>query len=140
LTKVDMTGEVDVLGIDIDYNDYWVWKAIEVIKPRLVIIEYNASLRPPLSLVVPYKPDHTWTGGNFFGASLEALVRLGRAKGYRMVGCCFAGVNAFFVREDLCGDRFLEPATAEEHYEPERYFTRVMPSGHVGRPGGFQSV
>ena len=140
LRGAGVTGEIDLIGIDIDYNDYWVWKAIEVVNPRVVMIEYNASLRPPLSLVVPYDPTRGWRGGNYFGASLEALVRLGRAKGYRIVGCCFAGVNAFFVREDLCGGLFVEPATSEEHYEPPRYFARMMPAGHSGRPGPFQNV
>src|SRR5215471_17621430 len=138
--EADVVGEIDILSIDIDYNDFWVWKAIEVIKPRVVVIEYNTTLRPPLSLVVPYEPSGVWKGGNYFGASLEALVRLGRAKGYRIVGCCFAGVNAFFVRDELCGDLFLEPATSEEHYEPDRYFYRMMPAGHAGRPGRYQTV
>jgi hypothetical protein len=140
LSQAGVTGEVDMLGIDIDNNDYWVWKAIEIVRPRLVVIEYNTSLRPPLSLVVPYEPLRAWDGSNYFGASLEALVRLGRTKGYRIVGCCFAGVNAFFVRDDLCRDLFVEPATAEEHFEPERYFARFMPSGHAGRPGSYQVV
>jgi hypothetical protein len=140
LADAGVTGEIDMLGIDIDGNDYWIWKAIEVVRPRLVVIEYNASLCPPLSLVVPYDPARTWLGDNYFGASLEALVRLGAAKGYRIVGCSFAGVNAFFVRDDLCGELFLEPATADEHYEPERYFTQFMPSGHPGRPGPYQRV
>lgn len=135
-----LRGEVDLLGIDIDSNDYWVWKAIDVIDPRVVVIEYNASLRPPLSLVVPYRADGQWDGSNHYGASLEALVRLAAEKGYRIVGCSIAGVNAFFVRADLCGDRFLEPATAEEHYEPPRHYFHMLPSGHRPRPGPFVSV
>jgi len=140
LNDAGITGEIDILCIDIDFNDYWVWKAIDIIRPRVVVVEYNCSLRPPLSLVVPYEPSCSGTRSNFFGASLSALVKLGHAKGYRIVGCGFAGVNAFFVREDLCGDLFLEPATAEEHYEPERYFTKFMPSGHRGKPGFYQTV
>jgi hypothetical protein len=140
LSRSGMTGDIDLLCIDIDFNDYWVWKAIEVTKPRVVSIEYNASLRPPLSLVVPYDPKAVWRGGNYFGASLEALVKLAREKGYCIVGCGFAGVNAFFVRQDLCKDLFLEPATAEEHYEPPRYFSAVMPSGHPGKPGPYMTV
>ena len=36
--------EPDLLSIDIDGNDYWVWKAIDKVRPRVVMIEYNASL------------------------------------------------------------------------------------------------
>jgi hypothetical protein len=133
-------GEIDLLSIDIDNNDYWVWKAIRAIHPRVVVIEYNATLRPPLSLVVPYRPDAPWDGSNFYGASLEALVRLGAEKGYRIVGCSLAGVNAFFVRQDLCGSHFLEPATAQEHYEPPRHHLHLLPSGHRPRPGPFEAV
>jgi len=140
LGEAGMMGEIDLLGIDIDYNDYWVWKAITAVKPRVVVIEYNASLRPPLSLTVPYDANGKWDGSNYYGASLEALVRLGRHKGYRIVGCSIAGVNAFFVREDLCGTAFLEPATAAEHYEPPRHFFHLLPAGHRGRPRPFVEV
>lgn len=135
-----MRGAIDFLSIDIDYNDYWVWKAIDVIAPRVVAIEYNATLRPPLSLTVPYDPNGSWDGTNFHGASLEALTRLGEAKGYRLVGSCMAGTNAFFVRAELCGELFLEPATAAEHYEPPRYYLHLLPAGHKSRPGPFVSV
>lgn len=127
-----MTGEIDLLSIDIDYNDYWVWKALDVIRPRVVIIEYNASLRPPLSLVVPYDANRSWDGSNFFGASLTALEKLGTEKEYSLVGCCFSGVNAFFVRNDLVGNNFCQPYTANNHYEPPRYSMRY-PVGH--QPG-----
>jgi hypothetical protein len=140
LAEGGMGGEIDLLAIDIDYNDYWVWKAVTAVRPRVVVIEYNASLRPPLSLTVPYDPQGRWDGSNFYGASLEALVRLGREKGYHIVGCSVAGVNAFFVRDDLCGDKFLEPATAAEHYEPPRHFFHLLPAGHKGRPGPFVAV
>ena len=132
--------EIDLISIDIDYNDYWIWKAITTVRPRVVVIEYNASLRPPLSLTVPYDPQGSWDGSNFYGASLEALVRLGAEKGYRIVGCSLAGVNAFFVRADLCADKFLEPATAQEHYEPPRHYFHLLPSGHKPRPGRFAAV
>ena len=141
IAQSGLRGEIDFLSIDIDYNDYWVWKAIDVVSPRVVAIEYNATLRPPMSLVVPYRPDAEWDGSNFQGASLEALVKLGAEKNYRIVGCSIAGVNAFFVRADLCGDRFLEPATAQEHYEPPRHYFHLLPAGALRpRPGPFVEV
>ena len=134
-------GEIDMLSIDIDFNDYWVWKAIEAVSPRVVAIEYNAGLRPPMSLTVPYQPNRAGDGTNYFGASLEALVRLGRAKGYRVVGCNISGSNAFFVREDLCADHFIEPATAEEHYEPPRHFFSFLLAGpQAPKPGPYVAV
>jgi hypothetical protein len=134
-------GEIDLLSIDIDNNDYWVWQAISAANPRVVAIEYNASLRPPMSLVVPYEPERAWDfSTSYFGASLEALVRLGRSKGYRLVGCNISGVNAFFVRDDIAKDHFLDPATAEEHYEPPRYYFIMLRSGHVPMPGRYLTV
>jgi hypothetical protein len=115
-------GAVDLLSIDIDGNDYWVWKAITSIQPRVVVIEYNATWRPPLSVTIEYNPNHKWDGTNYFGASLSALTALGIEKGYNLVGCSFSGANAYFVRSDLCENRFAEPFTAENHYEPPRYW------------------
>jgi hypothetical protein len=135
------SGEIDLLSIDIDFNDYWVWKAIEVANPRVVTIEYNAGLRPPMSVTVPYQPNRSSDGTNFFGASLEALVRLGRTKGYRIVSCNISGSNAFFVREDLCADHFVTPATAEEHYEPPRHFFSFLLAGpQAPQPGPYVPV
>ena len=132
-------GDVDLISIDTDYHDYWLWKALDMIRPRVVAIEYNATLKPPLSLAVPYEPHERWDGSSFFGASLAALEQLGREKGYALVGCCFSGVNAFFVREDLVEDRFCAPYTAENHYEPPRYGMRY-PVGHPPGLGLYENV
>jgi len=125
-------GDLDLLSIDIDSSDYWIWEAVQTVKPRVVVIEYNATIPPHVRCTVPY-PTPKWNGTNFFGASLGALTALGDRKGYRLVGCSPEGVNAFFVREDLVGDRFAAPFTAENHYEPPRYYL-AGPSGH---PPGF---
>lgn len=122
--------EIDILSIDVDYNDYWLWKAITVVNPRVVVIEYNATWAPPAALTVPYLPDSKWNGSNYFGASLSALTKLGNEKGYELVGCCLAGVNAFFVRKDLAHEKFLKPGSTEDHYEPARYFLASLPAGH----------
>jgi hypothetical protein len=117
----DDVPEPDLLSIDVDMNDYWIWSAIQSITPRVVVIEYNATIRPPASLVVPYDAERQWTGTNYFGASLNALEQLGYSKGYRLVACNLTGINAFFVREDLVGDVFFAPYTAETHYQPPEY-------------------
>ncbi len=126
--------EIDLLSIDIDYNDYWVWKALGRCRPRVVVMEYNAMWLPPAAVTVPYDPKASWKQDSHYGASL------GRHKGYALVGCSLSGVNAFFVRDDLVADRFLAPGDAVEHYEPARYFLAGMPSGHKPAVGPLVTV
>lgn len=132
-------GEIDCLSIDIDGNDYWVWKAIEA-RPRVAILEYNGKFRPPMRWVMEYNPAHRWDGSDYQGASLQSLADLGREKGYTLVGCSLAGVNAFFVRDDLVQDRFSKD-DVERLYNPPRYYAgRYLLTGHrkMGR-GPFKS-
>jgi hypothetical protein len=95
--------EFDLLSIDIDGDDYWVWRAISAWSPKVVVIEYNAHLDPTVALV-QREGDGPWQGTDFYGASLEAMRRLGANKGYRLVHADMTGNNAFFVRLDLPGE------------------------------------
>ena len=126
---------LDLLSIDIDRNDYWVWKAIKSFSPRVVVIEYNAAFPPEISWVVNYEPASYWDGTSHFGASLKALELLGSEKGYSLVGCNLLGSNAFFVRNDLVGDKFAAPFAAENHYQPPRYYMVWYKGGHARRVG-----
>jgi hypothetical protein len=131
--------DLDLLSIDVDGNDYYIWQAVQSIKPRVVIVEYNAAWFPPMSLTIPYVEQFQWQQTNYFGASLKALELSANQKGYRLVGCCFAGVNAFFVRDDLCNNSFCEPFTAENHYEPARYWM-YRAAGHPPGVGPVERV
>lgn len=116
LDKHGVPTEFDLLSIDIDGNDYWVWKAVAGRRPRVVSIEYNALLGCERPRTVRYRSDFRWDGTQYYGASLPALERLGREKGYVLVGCESHGVNAFFVLAELA-DRF-EAAPLERLYRP----------------------
>lgn len=134
-----LSGEIDLFSLDIDGNDYHVLRRIEAIQPRVVVLEYNASYRPPVRWIMSYDPDHRWDGTNYFGASLNAYDDLMTERGYSLVGCNIAGVNAFFVRSDLAVDRFAAPFDAENHYEPPRFYLVshfAQLSGHPPRFGG----
>lgn len=122
--------EPDLLVIDIDGNDYWVWKAVTDYRPRVVVIEYNPFYPPPSRWVMAEDPNFRWKRTDYFGASLGALSRLGRRKGYDLVGTDTHGVNAFFVRSDCAADKFLDPA-AHYHYSP---FTYSAPHPHFEGP------
>lgn len=122
---------VDVLSIDVDGVDYWLWAAVSVINPSIVVIEYNAYLSPAQPITVPYKASFDrfaeHSSGFYFGASVAALQRLAERKGYQLVCCDSSGVNAFFVRKDLCVGRF-EQISAEHAYYPLTSGTKHRPS------------
>lgn len=119
--KYDVPEEFDVLSLDIDYNTYWVWHALEGYRPRIVVVEYNASLGPTESKAVEYDPLGVWDGTDYYGASLAAYAKLGKGKGYTLIGCESQGVNAFFVRDDVLGNRFSVPNDVREIYRPPQY-------------------
>jgi hypothetical protein len=96
--------EPDLVSIDVDGNDYWIWRALNAYRPRVVVIEYNGAFDPRERRVMPYTPGFRWDGTSAYGASLGALEDLAAEKGYRLVHTELAGVNAFFVREDLAAD------------------------------------
>lgn len=131
--------EIDLLSIDIDGNDYHVLQAISCINPRVIVLEYNAKFAPPILYCMDYAEAHTWGRDDYFGASLKFLeVNLDRM-GYCLVGCNLCGVNSFFVRKELVADKFLEPFTAENHFEPARYY--LSGSGYAsGHPPAYQTL
>lgn len=129
LADEGVEGEIDLLSIDVDGNDYWIWRAITAIYPRVVVIEYNASLGRDRPIVVEYdgSADHRSKhhSGYYHGASLVALTKLAIEKGYVLLGCESAGVNAFFLREDLVTESTPQP-TPGMAYFPHEFRTRQM--------------
>jgi hypothetical protein len=152
LEKQGYTGEIDLLSLDMDGVDYWVWKAIDCISPRVVVLEYNNALGPELSVTIPYSASFIKDSNsssalvaqgrrvvntfrakpiadridNYYGASLAAFVKLGKQKGYRLVGCERFGYNAFFVRSDL-GEEILPETTPADcfHHPFTQYAAEV---------------
>ena len=114
--------EPDLLSIDIDGNDYWIWKAITNYKPRVLVIEYNSLLGPTQLVVMPYKPDWVWDRKMHFNSGLKAYELLGKEKGYSLVYCNIIGNNAFFVRNDVMGDMFSGPFTSENFFQSSKLF------------------
>ena len=121
LTNQGLAGDIGLLSIDIDGNDYWVWDAITVVSPAIVVIEYNARFGPQRAVTVPYDPRFERAKAHpsmiYYGASLRALWLLGKRKGYALVGCNAAGNNAFFVRKDLLPTSLAE-RTPEQAFVP----------------------
>jgi len=116
--------DIGLLSIDVDGNDYWIWRGIDSIRPAIVIVEYNYRFGPERSVTVPY--DETFVRGRngkpfvYYGASLSALDKLAKEKGYSLVHCCRNGNNAFFVREDLRPE-CIRVLTPQEAYVPGKF-------------------
>jgi hypothetical protein len=111
-------GEIGVLSVDIDGNDYWVWDAINVVNPVIVIAEYNSIFGAKHAVTIPYEEGFCRSDAHFsnlyFGASLKALCLLAKKKGYAFVGSNSAGCNAFFVRQEKLGS--IPQLTPESGY------------------------
>ncbi len=105
ITENGFAGEIGILSVDIDGNDYWVLDAIECVKPAIIICEINSVFGDLRAVTVPYLPDFdrmkAHYSGQYFGCSVGALKSLCTRKGYRFIGTSTSGVNAFFVRNDL---------------------------------------
>jgi hypothetical protein len=129
LQKYNVPREFDLLSVDIDSNNYWVWKSIEGYSPRVVLIEYNACIPVNESKTIRYDPNAVWDHTDYFGTSLLALSKLGKLKGYTLVACDNRGVNAFFIRDDLLDDHF-SIKNIEDLYRPPKYGKRVHGGGY----------
>ena len=114
----DFAGEIGLLSIDIDGNDYWIWESIDTVQPVLVIVEYNSVFGSKRAVTVPYDPAFNCTKAHpsnlFWGCSLRALYLLANQKGYAFVGSDSRGNNAYFVARNRLGN--LRALTVEEGY------------------------
>jgi len=116
LAKYDVPSTFDLLSIDIDGNDYWVWKAISSYSPRVVIVEYNVFFRSTMAKVMAYDANHDWNKDHharYHGASLAAFDKLAREKGYALLHTDVYCPNAIFVRRDLLAADVKLPSLAE---------------------------
>lgn len=119
---ISFSGPIDLLSLDLDGNDYWIWKALNCVQPRVVVVEFNTSCGPEKSISMSYKVTRFDYRLDLSvqpyrcGASLAAFAKLARAKGYRLVGVQSLGFNAFFVRDGL-GEELLPERSALDCFQ-----------------------
>ena len=132
LSGSGFSNDLGLLSIDIDGNEYWIWEAIESLRPRIVIVEYNSvfGLEP---LSIPYQEDFCRSVAHhsnlYYGCSLAALDHLAKKKGYLLLGSNVWGHNAFFVRADVAGE--FRGRTPREAYVVSKFRES---RGRDGRP------
>ena len=125
------SNEIGLLSIDIDGNDYWVWKEISVINPIIVIVEYNSVFGSDKFWTIPYSANYYRLSEDntilYFGASLGAFCNLAEEKGYYFVGCNIAGNNAYFIRKDKIGS--FTPLTCNEGFVSSKFREMQLENG-----------
>ena len=142
LKESDMTGEIGLLHIDIDGNDFFVWQSIDAVNPIIVIVEYNSVFGSNKPWSVPYdkafvrsKYHHS---NLYWGTSLLSLCDLATEKGYGFIGCNSNGNNAFFVRNDKLKE--LKTLTAEQGYVMSKFRESRDTQGNLTYISGAQRL
>jgi hypothetical protein len=130
---------IDLLSIDIGLQTYHVLKSIEVIRPRVVVVEYNAKYGPSNLWAVKYYKNKGWGNDSYTGVSLKLLEEMMKDKGYSLVGCGITGANAFFVNNNENLNLFMKPFNSKTHFENEKfYLLRYFSSYHKKKFGDFE--
>lgn len=110
----DVPIEFDVMSMDVDGNDYWLWKALDY-RPRVVVAEFNGCIAPGEKKTIPYDESFKHDGTNYYGVSFDLLSDLARSKGYVPV-FQLNSLNAFFVRSDLYRGKPVRVSFVQQHY------------------------
>jgi hypothetical protein len=138
--KYNFEGEIGLLHIDIDGNDYWVWQEVSVVNPIIIIVEYNAVWGDEKAWTVPYKSDfyrmEAHYSNLYWGASLPAFCGLAEERGYAFVGCNSNANNAYFVRKDKL--KSLPALTAKEGFVMSKFRDSRDKAGNLNFLGGVQ--
>lgn len=143
IASAGFRGDIGLLSIDLDGNDYWVWEAVDVVRPIICICEYNAVFGDILPISTPYDSSFNRRSahhsGLYFGASIGALRMLAARKGYRFIGTNSAGVNAFFVREDYA-KRFVDSSLQHIRAQPSLFRESKDEFGQLNYVAGMERL
>jgi hypothetical protein len=113
LSGTDIPSDFDLLSIDVDGNDLWIWKSLKNYTPKVVVVEYNPHYNPTDSLTIKYDPNHRFNSDNYYGATAGAFNKLAEDLGYKLIGST-AGLNLFYCKKEI-SDKFKELDINEVH-------------------------
>lgn len=124
LNKTELK-DIGILSIDIDGNDFYILKAIDLnrLNPSIIIVEYNSVFGIERKISTIYDAEFDRTNAHysnlFFGASLPALDYICNSKGYSLVCCTKSGNNAYFVRKDLLNEKVKSKSVHEAYFKSQ---------------------
>lgn len=139
LGKLAFSGDdLDFLSLDIDGNDVYLLECM-ILRPKVICIEYNSKFPGNLAKSQTYDPSRSWQGTDYMGASLKFVTKVAKRKGYQLVATDLTGTNAFYVRDDLVGEKFCQNSSSEHLYNPPRYWLHRDHYRDIGHPADFGS-
>ena len=113
LILVEKNKNIDFLSIDIDSNDFWILKEIDLSNVSVVCCEYNHWLGRDKKITIPYNEDFISLDDGIWGASLLLLTELLNSKGFSLIAVESSGTNAFFVKTKYASAfKILSPYTS----------------------------
>lgn len=127
LQGTELPERFDVLSIDVDGHDWFIWSSLRSYRATVVTVEYNPTMPYDLPVVPPYDPKQRW------GCSLAALVALGREKGYSLAAV--TDVNAIFVEDERFAALGLSDNSIKALTEGLRDFRTYLFQTQDGRVG-----
>lgn len=125
LSQYEVPRDLDLVSIDIDGNDYYLWESLGF-RPKVVVIEFNAGFPPPQRAVVEYAQFRAWEHDDYFGASIQSMCDLGKDLGYALVHCESVGANLFFVQDHYLPLLCIDDNSPEALYREPQYGSEVQ--------------
>lgn len=123
IKSAGIEGEIGLLSVDIDGNDYWVFENIDCVNPQILIMEYNSMFGDTHKISVPYDENFVRSQKHYsylyYGASIAALCDIANKKGYDLVGSNSFGNNLFFIRHDC--NKLKIKLTPKEAYVKSKF-------------------
>lgn len=123
--KYNVPSNINVLSVDIDFNDFYCLKEILAnYQCDIIICEYNATHLVNEDKIVMYDKNGKWDGTNYFGVSLLSLDKLGKKYKYSLIYCNRNGVNCFLIHNDVIKDKnlqFKDIGDITQIYKPAAY-------------------
>jgi hypothetical protein len=127
--------DLDFLVIDIDSNDYYVWRAIHEFRPKVVMLEINVLFPPPQKMVIDFHPMNYWDGKDYQGASIQSYYELGKRKGYELIYQMKDGGNVFFVDEKYYPRFGIRDNSPTKIFRPPADWVKAFDTSPQGRNG-----
>lgn len=112
LKKLKVPRKIGLLSLDIDSIDYWILKKMTTLKPVIIVCEFNPLFGTKHEITVKYKENFKRNEEHysnlFYGASIQAFIKLLKVRNYLFLGTNSAGNNAFFVQKNYSKNIFKD--------------------------------